>query len=430
MRKANLGILMFILLILVSLDFYVFQGIKVLVKDLPTWLRLSIKGAYWGINVSALLVILGFFRFGWAENLSMVTRNFLMGGVFILVLSKLLMFIFLLLDDIVRLIKFIGSKFNSTPSPEPSVVTEGGGCSLQPKEENISRSDFLVKTGAIIASVPIISSSYGILSGAHDYRVRRERIVLPNLPKQFHGIKIAQISDIHSGSFFNKVAVEGGVDMLLGEKPDAVFFTGDLVNNKYEEMNEYVRIFQKVKAPLGVYSILGNHDYGMYVNWESDQARNQNLENLKQVHKALGWDLLLDEHRALTVDGESIAVLGVENWGEGFIMKGDLAKAHLHTDIYPVKLLLSHDPSHWDAIVRPQFKDIDMMFAGHTHGFQFGIEVGNFQWSPVQYRYKQWGGLYQEDNQRLYVNRGYGYLGFPGRIGMPPEITMIELVKG
>ncbi len=287
-----------------------------------------------------------------------------------------------------------------------------------------------MKTALIAGAVPLVAFTYGIVSGAHDYRIRRIRLSLKNLPSGFDGMKIAQLSDIHSGSFFNKVAVKGGVDMLLREKPDVVFFTGDLVNNTADEVENYIDIFNKVKAPLGVYSTLGNHDYGDYVNWPNAQAKTKNLNNLKAAHKLLGWDLLMDENRILEQNGDKIALVGIQNWGSGRWPKyGNLEKARQGTEDSPVKLLLSHDPSHWDAQVKPQFSDIDVMFAGHTHGMQFGVEIGNVRWSPSQYVYKQWAGLYQEGEQYLYVNRGYGYLGYPGRVGILPEITIFELKK-
>ena len=217
----------------------------------------------------------------------------------------------------------------------------------------------------------------------------------------------------------------------LNEKPDLVFFTGDLVNNLAEEVKEYVPVFEKVKAPLGVYSTLGNHDYGDYVSWPSQQAKMQNLDQLKEAHRLMGWNLLMNENKQIELGGDSLAILGIENWGKGgFVKHGRLGKAYQGTEDAAVKLLLSHDPSHWDAQVRPSYKDIDLMVAGHTHGFQFGIELGNFRWSPAQYMYKQWAGLYQEAKQYLYVNRGFGFLGFPGRIGILPELAIIELKRG
>ena len=218
--------------------------------------------------------------------------------------------------------------------------------------------------------------------------------------------------------------------MLMKEKPDIAFFTGDLVNDKAIEVKDYIDIFNKLKAPLGVHSTLGNHDYGDYVQWASPEAKQRNLEDLKKAHALLGWNLMLDENRAITVDGEQIGLIGIQNWGAGnFAKYGSLEKAYKGAEEFPVKLLLSHDPSHWQSQVLPDYHDIDIAFAGHTHGMQFGVEIGGLKWSPVQYRYKQWAGLYQEKDQYLYVNRGFGYLGYPGRVGILPEITIMELVK-
>jgi predicted MPP superfamily phosphohydrolase len=299
-----------------------------------------------------------------------------------------------------------------------------------PSGLGITRSDFLVKTALVAAAVPFTAMAFGILVGAHDYRIRRRQVFLPNLPHSFDGIKIGQLSDIHSGSFFNKTAVKGGVEMLLKEKPDMIFFTGDLVNNQAEEIKNYIDVFSKVTAPLGVFSTLGNHDYGDYYNWSSEEAKAKNLNNLMNAHKSMGWDLLNNENRKIKQGADEIAIIGVENWGAGrFAKHGRLKEAYQGAEEAPVKLLLSHDPSHWDAEIRPMYEDIDITFSGHTHGFQFGVEIGDIKWSPSQYVYKQWAGLYQDANQYLYVNRGFGYLGFPGRIGMPPEITIIELKK-
>ncbi len=295
----------------------------------------------------------------------------------------------------------------------------------------IPRSEFLAKTAIVAGTLPLVAMSWGIISGAHDYRVRRKTIYLPNLPNSFDGITIGQVSDIHSGSFFNKTAVKGGVEMMMKEKPDLLFFTGDLVNNETSEVNEYINIFDKLKAPLGIYSTTGNHDYGDYKSWDSAQAKSRNFKDLIEAHKLLGYDLLMNENRIIELGGEKMAVIGNENWGAGrFTKYGDLDKAYRGSEEAAVKLLLSHDPSHWDAQVRPNHGDIDVMFAGHTHGFQFGVEIGSFKWSPAQYGYKQWAGLYTEGNQHLYVNRGFGYLGYPGRVGMPPELTIITLKKG
>jgi predicted MPP superfamily phosphohydrolase len=243
-------------------------------------------------------------------------------------------------------------------------------------------------------------------------------------------MRIGHISDIHSGSFYNRTAVKGGVDMLMREKPDVVFFTGDLVNNQAVEMRDYVDVFDKVRAPLGVFSVTGNHDYGDYHQWASQDEKRKNFRDLMAAHKQMGYQLLMNEHRFIREGADRIAIIGNENWGgRGFAKYGKLSQAFNGTHDAPVKLLLSHDPSHWDLQVRREFPEIDIMFSGHTHGFQFGVEIGGIKWSPSQYAYKQWSGLYHEGKQFLYVNRGFGYLGYPGRIGMPPELTIMELKR-
>ncbi len=329
--------------------------------------------------------------------------------------SKFFAGIFVFMDDIIRLGKYAyqGLFHNGVEKP-------AGG---------ISRSDFLAKSALVAGAIPAVTLGYGILSGAYDYRVRRRTIAMKNLPKAFDGLRVAQLSDIHSGSFYNKTAVKGGVEMMLAEKPDLFLFTGDLVNNDASEVKDYLNIFEKAKAPLGSFSVLGNHDYGDYKRWSSQSEKKQNLQNLIQSHKNMGWDILMNEHRYLEVDGERLAIIGVENWGmRGFVKHGDLRAAteNLEAD---AKILLSHDPSHWDAQIRPEFSDIDLTLSGHTHGFQFGVEIGNFRWSPSQYLYKQWADLYTEGNQHLYVNRGFGFLGYPGRVGILPEITILELKR-
>jgi predicted MPP superfamily phosphohydrolase len=224
--------------------------------------------------------------------------------------------------------------------------------------------------------------------------------------------------------------VKGGVGMLMREKPDIILFTGDLVNNQASELKEYFDVFNKLRAPLGVFSVTGNHDYGDYYQWESARAKAQNFKDLMEGHRLLGFQLLMNEHKMVEVDKERIAILGNENWGGGrFAKYGQLNQAYAGAVAAPVKILLSHDPSHWDAQVRPLYPDIDLTLAGHTHGFQFGVEIGNIKWSPSQYVYKQWAGMYKEGSQYLHVNRGFGYLGYPGRIGMPPELTIIELKR-
>lgn len=396
------------------IDYYVFQAILTVSNGWsPAW-RSAIRNGFW-IPTVLSLGVMGWWLFGNPYKFSVYARTF----VFILYLSKFFSVLVLFVDDLHRGVKWLANFFYS-----------GAGTESLPGP-SISRSEFLAKTALVAASIPFGTMAYGILSGAHDYRVRRKTIYLPHLPKEFDGIKIGQLSDIHSGSFFNKTAVKGGVEMMLAEKPDMIFFTGDLVNNESSEVKDYINVFDKLKAPMGVYSVTGNHDYGDYVSWSTTDAKRRNFKDLIEAHRLMGFNLLMNEHRFLETNGEKIAILGIENWGGGrFAKYGRLDKAYAGTEEAPVKLLLSHDPSHWDAQVRPHYPDIDLAFAGHTHGFQFGVEIGNIKWSPSQYAYKQWAGLYQEGSQHLYVNRGFGYLGYPGRIGMPPELTILELKRG
>jgi predicted MPP superfamily phosphohydrolase len=416
--------LFFILLtvVLFGIDWYVWQALKFVIRNFSQPTQKWISWGYWSFTSLTLFayVVMQLLP---ADFFNRMTRTFIIAGIAIPYLSKLLVVFFLLIDDARRLLQWIVSYF--IPSVAPAPVDP-----VDPSAPKIPRSEFLETTALVAGSALMGTFAFGILSGAHDYRIRRVKVPLKNLPKAFHGIKIAQLSDIHSGSFFNKTAVKGGVEMLMKEKPDIAFFTGDLVNDRALEVKDYINIFDKVKAPLGVHSTLGNHDYGDYYQWSSQQEKNQNLENLKKAHQLLGWNLMLDENRAIRVDGEEIGLIGIQNWGAGnFAKYGNLEKAYQGTDQYPVKILLSHDPSHWRAQVLPKYDDIDLAFAGHTHGMQFGVELAGIKWSPVQYRYKEWGGLYKENDQYLYVNRGFGYLGYPGRVGILPEITIVELVK-
>ena len=404
------------------LDLYVYQSVKYVFQDASLLTKRVLFALYWLTSLAALAGFL-YYNLGSKTAMSRDMRTVIFSLIFINYFSKIFGVVFLLIDDLWRAVQWAWLKISGGSS---EAVASGAD-----SEGGISRSDFLVKTSLIATAVPALGMSYGIISGAHDYRVRRLTVKLKDLPRAFDGIRLGQISDIHSGSFYNKTAVKGGVEMLLAEKPDLIFFTGDLVNNTANEINDYVSVFEKVSAPLGVYSTLGNHDYGDYVDWPSAQAKRQNLQRVMDAHQVLGWNLLMDENRILSEGDGQLAIIGIQNWGTGRFPKyGDLSKAYRGAESADTKLLLSHDPSHWDAQVRPEYPDIDISFAGHTHGMQFGIEVGDFQWSPVQYVYKQWAGLYQAGEQHLYVNRGYGYLVFPGRIGMPPEITIMELVRG
>ena len=410
--------------ILFLLDFYIFFALRsTKIKFVKTrWFTYL----WWGYSVALLLGVFISYKY----NIPLTYRSIILVAFFLTAISKFIYTAILLIDDLRRGGLWISRIIN--PKKKANIAEQIQQLE-EPLEEapskGISRSDFLMKSGIVVASLPLFPLSWGVISGAYDYQVRREKLVLPNLPKAFQGMRIAQISDIHSGSFYNKKAVLGGVEMLLKEKADMIFFTGDLVNNVATEMRDYQDIFSKLHADFGVFSVLGNHDYGDYYYGKEDSAaKRKNLQDVIQTHKVMGYDLLMDENRTIKLGGDELAIVGVQNWGTGrFPKKGDLSKALLGTEDKAVKLLLSHDPSHWRAQVLDT--DVDAMFAGHTHGMQFGVRLENFQWSPAKYVYNEWAGLYKEDNKQLYVNVGYGFLGYPGRVGILPEITIFELTS-
>lgn len=403
-------------IVFLLIDYYAFQAVKTLTSTSSLGFQKMIKYIYFSLSALVIIAIL-VYNFGNPDGIAKHARTLLMSFVFINVLAKFFLALFVFIDDIQRAVRWIGMKL-SNPKPEEI-------------EEGISRSKFLATTGLVVAAAPIVSLSWGIISGAHDYRIRRVSVPIKGLPKALEGLRIGQLSDIHSGSFWNKTAVKGGVEMLQGEKVDLAFFTGDLVNNKATEMQEWGSVFSKVNAPLGVFSVFGNHDYGDYVQWESPAAKQKNLMDLAAIHKNMGWNLLINENKIIEIDGEKLAVVGVENWGAKgrFPKYGKLDLAMQGVNDTAVNVLLSHDPSHWQAEVIQKHQNIDLTLSGHTHGMQFGVEIPGFKWSPVQYMYDEWAGLYQSKEQYLYVNRGFGYIGYPGRVGILPEISIITLEK-
>jgi predicted MPP superfamily phosphohydrolase len=413
-------------LLVLAFDYYFVKAALSVFKNWTATAKKRFTRIYYTISI---LLIVGLFA-GFYLQLFLSLRAVIMVAFFLTTACKIVMFPFLLVDDLRRGLIFLSRKFKGESEASLKSTTETSTTAV-PAAEPISRSSFLMKAGIVAAAVPLTSLSWGIVSGAYDYQIRRKTLIFPNLPAAFDGITMGQISDIHSGSFYNPTAVKGGVEMLLREKPDFIFFTGDIVNDMATEMKDYQDIFTKVKAPLGVFSSLGNHDYGDYhFGKDPSPEKAKNLADVKKTHQLMGWDLLLNENRRLKVDGEEIGILGIENWGTGRFPKyGRMDLAVKNTDDLPVKLLLSHDPSHWRAEVLPKYPQIDAMFSGHTHGMQFGVRTEKYQWSPVEYIYKEWAGLYQEQKQQLYVNVGYGFLGFPGRVGILPEITIFTLKR-
>jgi predicted MPP superfamily phosphohydrolase len=308
-------------------------------------------------------------------------------------------------------------------------VASTAGAKFMNTEQGIPRSAFLNWLGVGISSSLFLSLLYGF-GNKYKYQLLHKKVAIKNLPAAFKGFKIIHISDIHSGSLKEKVAVQKGIDLIQKQQADLILFTGDLVNDKATEMQDWTPIFGQLSAPKGVFSTLGNHDYGDYVQWSSKEAKEANLNALKSVHASMGWKLLMNENVTIEKGGAKIKLVGIENWGAKarFPKYGQLNKALEGVDPTDVIVLMSHDPSHWEAQVIPEFPQVDLMLSGHTHGMQFGLENPYFKWSPVQWVYKQWAGLYQQGDQKLYVNRGFGFLGYPGRVGIMPEITLVELV--
>jgi uncharacterized protein len=416
--RTPLGVLIFVFIML-ALDTYVFQAIKAVSQTVSPRAKTIIYSIYWGLTAIAVICFL-IFVYTEQDFLGKKVRTYLFATIIGLFLAKITAGVFFLIDDIRRGIQWGALKLFSN---------SGVGAVNDFGSEGISRSAFLNWLGLAAGTTLFGTLLYGY-SNKYKYDIRRMQLAFENLPHAFKGLKIVHISDIHCGSFTNKKAVLHGIEKIMNEKPDIILFTGDLVNDRAIEMDGYMDIFSRLKAPMGVFSTLGNHDYGDYVSWpHQGVTKAQNLENLKTVHANLGWRLLMNEHVVLEKNGEHIALLGIENWGAKarFPKHGRMDLAHPGTEKYPFKILMSHDPSHWDAQVKNNYPDIDLMLSGHTHGMQFGIEVPGFKWSPVQYMYKQWAGLYEAGKQKLNVNRGYGFIGYPGRVGVLPEISVIEL---
>jgi predicted MPP superfamily phosphohydrolase len=349
---------------------------------------------------------------------SKIFRNYVFAILIGLFLAKLIGSLFFVADDIRRGALVLMNK----------IFPLSGAQYMGPEGQGIPRSTFLSWLGLGLGGTLFGTLLFGF-SNKYNYQVKKIKLSFKNLPAAFKGMRMVHISDIHSGSFQDIRAVNKGIDLILKQQPDLIVFTGDLVNDRATEMDPYQNSFGRLTAPLGVFSTLGNHDYGDYVQWPTAQAKVDNLEALKKVHANMGWRLLMNEHVVLEKNGEKIALLGIENWGAKarFPKYGKMDLAHPGTENIPFKILLSHDPSHWDAQIVPEYPGIDLMLSGHTHGMQFGLENPYFKWSPVQWMYKQWAGLYEQGAQKLYVNRGYGFIGYPGRVGILPEITVIEL---
>jgi len=399
--------LIILFFIIVLLEVYAFQAIKTITKSKVirySWLFVSIA-----VYANFAYVALTYDRTqGQTPQFQMA-----MGLLLTVLIPKLVVLIFMFGEDIYRwILKLI------------SAVTSGNTMPLAGRRKFISQ----ISLG--LAAIPFVSFIYGIVQGKYNYKVIKYQLFFDDLPEAFDGFTITQISDIHSGSFTNKEKIQYGVDLINEQKSDIMLFTGDIVNNKADEMDNWIAVFDKLEAKEGKYSILGNHDYGDYMDWDNPQDKIDNFQKVKDIHQKIGFDLLLDEHRYLEKDGQKIAILGVENWGKGFNKAGDLKRAAIGVEKEDFKILMSHDPSHWEEKVKKDPFNYQLTLSGHTHGLQMGIEIpGWFKWSPSKYAYKQWAGLYEEADRVINVNRGFGYHAFPGRVGIWPEITVIELKK-
>ena len=398
-------------------DLYVFQAMKTVFTGPKA---VYVNYAYWLFDIVLMIIIIYVGASGKMAGGPPKGGSYIMGLAVLSLAPKIIVTPFLLIEDIVRLI-------------------QGGYVGMQKMRHAVGSEDlhmwgrrkFVSQIALGLAAIPLVGTAWGMIKGKYDYRVHKVKIAFKDLPDAFHGFKITQLSDIHSGSLDDVAAVRRGIELANAQKSDIVVFTGDLVNNVATEMDPWIEHFSQLDAPHGKFSILGNHDYGDYVQWPSEEAKAKNLQDLKEVHGKIGFRLLLNESLHLEKDGEKIALIGVENWGKrGFVKHGDLDKAIAPIEDSTFKVLLSHDPSHWEAVTVPHEKKVHLTLAGHTHGMQFGIEIPGIKWSPVKYIYPQWAGLYPKEGQYIYVNRGFGFLGFPGRVGILPEITVIELVKG
>ena len=397
------------LLLLVFFQWYSYQALKTAISN--RWILYG--------YVFFTLIIVGnllFYTLILERNTTNEPRLMYAIGFFLsLLIFQLLVSVILLAEDVFRIPQALYSFLKRVPEQTQFIP---------------SRRKIISQIALGLASIPFASLLYGMYRGKYNYKVLSYNLEFEDLPDAFDGFKITQISDIHSGSFDNQTKVQYGVDLVNQQKSDLVLYTDDLVNNRADEIKPWIKIFNKIKAEFGVFSILGNHDYGDYMRWESPAAKRKNMEDLYDAHNEMGWDLLLNESRFIEKDGERLAIIGVENWGSGFKKAGDLNKALNNVSEKDFKILLTHDPSHWEAQVIPHPFKIHLTLSGHTHGMQFGIEIpGIIKWSPAKWRYKQWAGVYGENKQYLNVNRGFGYLAYPGRVGMWPEVSVITLSK-
>jgi len=405
----------FTILFFILLDVYVYFALRKSIK--------KSRFKQWYSTAYFIAVILGYIglylmysNFTEKPLQADLTTNLFIGFFFSFFLFKLFLIVFFLFEDLFRFIAILYLAVIHLFKNKKTTIKAPG------------RRNFIRHAGLAVAAIPFTSMLYGITKGKYDFKVNKLSLSFKNLPKAFHGFKIVQISDIHSGSFDSREAILEGIDLINKQDADIVLFTGDLVNNDSREIEPFIDDFKKIQTKNGVYSVLGNHDYGDYKKWNSAKEKQENFDLILDYHKQMNFNLLNNQNAVITKDGQDIGIFGVENWGNPpFPQKGDLDEALAGIENIPFKILMSHDPTHWTKKVIPHKTHFDLTLAGHTHGMQFGVEIPGFKWSPIKYIYPQWAGLYENAKQYLYVNRGFGFLGFPGRTGIRPEITVIEL---
>ncbi len=404
-------ILLFVYLALfIGIEIYAFQAIKTVFKSKTFVVGYQL--------VSAFLFVLIVFLFSkFDRSHGMTKTNMYTMGLFLLVyIPKFILIAVLFAEDIVRL-TYGFFNFFANYDKEATFLP--------------SRRKFVSQIGLGLAAIPFLSLVYGITIGRYNYKVIKQRLFFKDLPDEFDGLKITHISDVHSGSFDNPEKINYAIDLINEQNSDLILFTGDIVNNLANEMHPWIPIFNKIQThKFGKFAVLGNHDYGQYIDFPSPEARQENFEDIKKLYAQIGFDLLMNQNKTIPKGQDKIAIVGVENWGKGFGERGDIDLASNNLTPKDFKIVMSHDPSHWEFVIKNHPKHFQLTLSGHTHGMQFGIEIpGFFKWSLAQYMYKQWAGLYQEMGRFIYVNRGFGYHAYPGRVGIMPEITVIELKK-
>lgn len=410
-KRYKMGFrLLFFIVFLFVVELYAFQAFKTIIKD--KWFLVG----YSVLSLTILIyIVYGFFSFDRSVGQTKQTM-FVMGLMLVVYIPKIVLAVVLLVEDIFRVV--MGSVNYFVENSNEGFLG--------------SRRKFVSQLGLGLAAIPFLSLLYGVTIGKYNYKVIKQRIFFPDLPDAFDGFTITQISDVHSGSFDNPEKINYAIDLVNEQNSDLILFTGDIVNTHAKEMHPWIETFNRIKKPeYGKFSVLGNHDYGEYVSWPSEADKEQNFKEIKELYGQIGFSLLLNEHTFIEKGKDRIAIVGVENWGHNFKKAGDLNKAAQALDEKEFKILMSHDPSHWDYEIKNHDKNFNLTLSGHTHGMQFGIEIpGYFKWSLAQYVYAQWAGLYEHLGRYVYVNRGFGFHAYPGRVGIMPEITVIELKKG